>query len=389
MKGSTISNTIATGFAIFSMHFGAGNVIFPLALGQYAQDKNFYASLGLLITAVGVPFIGLMSMTLFNGNYKHFFERIGKVPGFILALFIMGLIGPFGAMPRTITVSYAAVKTYLPSMSLWLFSAISCITIFILTFRKARLIDLLGYVLTPILLGSLLLIIIKGIFQAEPATPSDLSKITAFMHGFTEGYHTMDLLGAFFFSSVALSVLEQGVDAHDRKDMRLMIFRTLKAGCIGMSMLGLAYFGFSYVTSHIGAEIVVSSREEIMAATAIRVLGPQAGIIACIAVSLACITTALALAVVFSEFLHKDVFIGKIGYIPCLVVTLLGTFFVSTLDFDGIAKFLAPILQICYPALIMLSILNIFHKLYHIQIVKTPVFIVFAISLGFYLHQIF
>ena len=75
MKGTTISNTIATGFAMFAMFFGAGNVVFPLSLGLMAQDKNIYAIVGLLITAVGVPFIGLMSMTLFNGNYKHFFEK--------------------------------------------------------------------------------------------------------------------------------------------------------------------------------------------------------------------------------------------------------------------------------------------------------------------------
>jgi len=89
----------ATGFAMFSMFFGAGNVVFPLELGLGAQSQNIWAIAGLLITAVGVPFIGLISMTLFNGNYHHFFERIGKVPGFIVAALIMGLIGPFGALP--------------------------------------------------------------------------------------------------------------------------------------------------------------------------------------------------------------------------------------------------------------------------------------------------
>lgn len=73
MKARTLSNTIATGFAIFSMFFGAGNVVFPLALGQFAKDKHPYAAFGLVLTAVIVPFIGLIAMALFNGNYKHFF----------------------------------------------------------------------------------------------------------------------------------------------------------------------------------------------------------------------------------------------------------------------------------------------------------------------------
>src|SRR3984893_3016927 len=105
MQNQGKSNTIATGLVMFTMFFGAGNVVFPLALGQYAQDKNFYAILGLLITAVGVPFLGLIAMTLFNGDYKSFFDRIGKIPGFIVAAVILGLIGPFGAIPRCVALS--------------------------------------------------------------------------------------------------------------------------------------------------------------------------------------------------------------------------------------------------------------------------------------------
>src|ERR1700730_16757905 len=113
MSQTNKSNTLATGLAMFSMFFGAGNIVFPLALGQIAQDKNFYAILGMLITAVGVPFLGLIAMTLFDGDYKRFFGRIGKVPGFIVAACIMGLIGPFGAIPRCIALSYSTAKMFL------------------------------------------------------------------------------------------------------------------------------------------------------------------------------------------------------------------------------------------------------------------------------------
>ena len=99
MTQASKTNIIAIGFAMFSMFFGAGNVVFPLALGQYAQDHNFYAILGLLITAVGVPFAGLMAMTLYNGDYKKFFERIGPLPGFAVAAIIMGLIRPSVRFP--------------------------------------------------------------------------------------------------------------------------------------------------------------------------------------------------------------------------------------------------------------------------------------------------
>lgn len=75
MQLSKKSSTIAAGLAMFSMFFGAGNVVFPLALGQIALDKNFFAILGMLITAVGVPFAGLLAMTLYDGDYKSFLEE--------------------------------------------------------------------------------------------------------------------------------------------------------------------------------------------------------------------------------------------------------------------------------------------------------------------------
>src|SRR5208337_1929588 len=106
------SNTLKTGLAMFAMFFGAGNVVYPLAVGHLAQDAHFFGILGLLITAVGVPFLWFIFLTLYGGDYDAFFCRFGKWPGFILALLILALIGPFGALPRTITLSFATTKMF-------------------------------------------------------------------------------------------------------------------------------------------------------------------------------------------------------------------------------------------------------------------------------------
>ena len=90
------SNTLKTGLAMFAMFFGAGNVAYPLSVGHLAQDAHFWGILGLLVTAVGVPFLGLISVVLFGGDYESFFGRLGKWPGFILTVLILALIGPFG-----------------------------------------------------------------------------------------------------------------------------------------------------------------------------------------------------------------------------------------------------------------------------------------------------
>jgi len=372
------SNTLTTGLAMFSMLFGAGNVVFPLALGQYSQDQNIYAIMGMLITAVAVPFLGLLSMTLFDGNYQHFFDRIGKWPGFIVTLFLMGLIGPFGAMPRTITLSYSTVTLFFPGIPLLLFSLAACVIIFILTYKRSRILDILGYFLTPILLVSLLIIIIKGLLTSSAAEPSDLNHVSVFMHGVREGFNTMDLMGAMFFSSIVILCLKQELHPSDYQDYRKLVVMTLKASCIGASLLGIIYVGFSFVASYNSLDLASVSSDLMLGYLALQVLGPYAGILACVAVALACLTTAMALAAVFAEFLHEDIFRMKVNYTVCLVLTLITTFLISTLNFTGIMAILAPILFMCYPALIVLCICNMLYKLYDFPWIKAPVAITFA-----------
>ena len=99
------SKTLLSGLAMFSMFFGAGNIIFPLAVGHYAQDRTFLAVFGLLITAVAVPFIGLIAMILFEGDQKSFFGKIGQKPGFMVELLILLLLGPLGSTPRCVALA--------------------------------------------------------------------------------------------------------------------------------------------------------------------------------------------------------------------------------------------------------------------------------------------
>lgn len=370
------SKTFTTGLAMFSMFFGAGNVVFPLAVGQYAEDGNLYASLGLLITAVGVPFLGLWSMTLFSGDYVKFFDRLGKTLGFVVALAIMVLIGPLGAMPRTVTLSYSTTKMFWPEINLYLFSLLSCVVIFLLTIRRNKIVDIIGAYLTPLLLFSLGAIIIRGLLIGHPKPPTDFDGWTLFLHGLNEGYLTMDLLGAFFFSTVIISSLRKhNPSAPD------LIKDTLMASCIGAGLLSVVYLGLSYLASSWSAQLSASTPDYYLGVLAVSILGPHAGIIACVAVALACLTTAIALAAVFSDYLHKVIFKNRISYGVCLVATLIVNYFVSTLEFTGIMKFLGPILEVCYPALILLAVLNIAYKLWGFRFVKLPTIAVFLVSL--------
>ncbi|MDB6082020.1 MAG: braB [Chlamydiia bacterium] len=371
-------HVFSVGMAMFSMFFGAGNVVFPLLVGQLTQDKSLYALLGLVITAVGVPFTGLFGMTLFDGDYRAFFNRLGKGPGTVIALLIMGLIGPFGAIPRCITLSYSTLKMFFGSTALLPFSILACLLIYVLTVRKNRIMEILGYVLTPFLLISLAVIIIKGIFiHPEVAINENISNFSAFTHGLLSGYHTMDLLGAFFFCSVVIESLKQ---VSNRSNLALH-HNAFLASIVGASLLALVYVGMSLVAALHSVSLADASPDVILGTIALNVLGPYAGIITCVTVALACLTTAIALSTVFAEYLHLDIFQDKISYNSSLIATLVATFVISTLEFNGIVAFLAPIVQLLYPCLLVLSIANIAYKLWGFQSVKMPVAVTFALSL--------
>ena len=124
--------------------------------------------------------------------------------------------------------------------------------------------------------------------------------------------------------------------------------------------------------------------DQLISSIANHLLGTYAAAVACVAVALACLTTAIALTAVFAEFIHIDLAKDRINYNFSLFITLLITFFVSTLEFGGIAAFLLPVLQIAYPSLIAIAFFNILYKLYGFKPIKTPVALIFLASLLFY-----
>lgn len=372
------SSVWSTGLAMFAMFFGAGNIVFPLALGQFTQDKNIFGILGLVITAVLVPLIGLLAMLLFEGDYTSFFKRIGKFPGFLVTVLILGVIGPLGGIPRCITISYSTLDAFglgtIKGVNLPVFSLVSCLLIYLFTFRPNKILGLLGYVLTPILLISLAMIVFKGLFLMPAADPSDYTGWQTFSQGLLDGYNTMDLLAAFFFSSVVLFGLRKGGAARPDvpfQDNRRILTVAVTGSLIAAVLLAGVYVSFSYLAAGYSDTLKEVSSDHLLGTLAYTLLGPYAGMIAGVVVSFACLTTEIALTAVFAQFLRKTLLKDKISYPLSLMITLLTAFLVSTLHFEGISAFLIPLLQVCYPALIILSLLNILHKTYGFKPVKS------------------
>lgn len=386
IKRALQSDVFVAGLAMFSMFFGAGNIVFPLIIGCISGDKTVYALMGFLITAVGLPVLGVVGNVLFEGDYKKFFYRMGMFPGLFFILVILAIIGPFGAIPRCITLSHAALKMYVPSVSLFIFSLAAVVVIFYFARSKSRLLDVLGYVLTPLKLSLFGLIIIKGLlYKGNPVhVTTDMSSLFGF--GFMQGYNTLDLLGGIFFSSIVLDALMKNDTPKDSRAFKRIALVTLKGGVIGAVLLGMIYAGLSVVAAMQGALLKNVAPDELLTVIAYNILGPTLGIISSAAVSVACLATAIALATVFADYLHNELFSKKVCYRSSLLITLLITFVFANLGFSGIMKFLVPVLTVGYPALIVLTIMNIAHKLFDVQVVKIPVFATLIASLLLYLR---
>jgi LIVCS family branched-chain amino acid:cation transporter len=380
---SSSASVIAAGLALFSMFFGAGDLIWPLILGGIVGEGHFFATMGLLITGVSLPLLGVVAMLLFQGNCRAFFQRIGRVPGLILLFIIQAILGPIGSIPRLFTLSYATLKPYLPDISLGVFSILAGAMVFLLAYRKQRIIDILGLVLTPLLLITLGAILFLGLYHPPAALHTDMTPAASFFKGAGVGYNTLDIIASFIFAPLVLSHFQQGDSAHGEKPA---IRKMLHASLIAAGLLSVMYIGLTYVSSYYTPLLPAGhAPEERLAAISFYLMGPIGAFCSCIAVAMACLTTAIPLVSICADYIRKDLCKNKIGPVLPALFTLGVSAAIANLGFSGIANMLSPILQILCPGLIVLCILNILYKLYELEFTRAPVYAAFAFTGAGYL----
>lgn len=360
--GTTRMSIWSVGLAIFSMFFGAGNIVFPLAVGAASGNSYGYGIFGLLLTAVLVPLLGVVTIVLYEGDYRPFFARIGALPGLLLATLILTLLGPLGALPRCIIVSFATLENFgfsqLTSIGHPLFSLLSCVLLFLFTTRLHRLLPLLGYLLTPALLLTLACILFQGVGASSSPTLLATAPWKTFFCGIEEGYYTMDLLAAFFFSSTVMLCLKKQGGSTSRQ----LVTTTLLSSLVAATLLALIYSGFTYLAAQQSSLLSPLPKEQLFGLLTSHLLGPYAGILASLAMCAACLTTEIALTVAFATFLHKVLSKERLSYQHSLLLTLLLTCLTSTLHFSSLTALAAPLLRLCYPALIVLCFCNFLYK---------------------------
>ncbi len=382
------STTISAGFAIFCMFFGAGNVIFPLSLGQNIGEPINYALFGLILTAIGAPLLGLFGTILFEGDCKGFFSRIGEIPAYLLVIMVISIIGPFGAMPRCMTVAHTALLPYFPDLSMFSFSLIAGFFVVLCVWKRSLIIPILGMVLSPLLLISLIIIIIKGFLTSQDPIATSFTPMTAFVEGVNVGYDTMDLLASVFFAVVIWDLLKEKFSMKGQvlspKSLAPMCFM---ASMIGGFLLAIIYIGLSKVAAENMQAMAGIEQKALLSHIAIYILGAKFAFIANAALALACLTTVMSLAatiadVILVEFRDSRVGNGReLNYDALVIIIMVITIIFSNLGFEKLMSYLHPIVALCYPALIVLAVCNILYKLFGFPWVKFPVYATFMVAL--------
>ena len=342
-KSRSASDIIVVGFALFSMFFGAGNVIFPPFLGMEAGNQWLAGFSAYFIADIGLALLGLFAL-LRVGSSEAVLQRVGTVPAEVLMCVIILCIGPMVAIPRTSATTFEmAISPNLSGVSPVVFS---------LCIKESAVVDIVGKILTPLLLVGLFAIIIKGIVSplGEIALPHiDNVAIT----GIKAGYQTMDALAALPFGIIILqSVAAKGYHT-GREKLRTVGGAAVLAGVLLLAVyMGLAYLGATVsgqFTSSVGrAALIMAIVEALMGKTGVVIFG--------VVVGLACVTTAIALtssaAAYFAELCRS-----KISYKAFVIIICVFSAVVSNLGLDRIVSVAAPVLDIVYPpALVLIAI---------------------------------
>lgn len=346
-----------TGFALFAMLFGAGNLIFPPMLGYETNSTWLITIIAFVITGVGFPFLGIISVSIVGNNMDDFANRVSPIFSKIFAIISILTIGPMLAIPRTGATAYEITFLYNGLDSpiykyayLILYFAI----VILFSLRASKVIDRVGKILTPILLILLILIIIKGIFATDLYINSDTYP-HAFKKGFLEGYQTMDTIASIAYAGIILKSIKNGRNLDRKQEFSFLI----KAGLVAIGSLAIIYIGFAFIGAKMHSVLVTEDKIELLVKMTSHLLGKYGTIILAVCVAGACLTTAIGLVATVGEYFSN---ITKVKYETIVILTVFSSFLLSILGVESIIKIAVPILVLIYPVIISLIILNIFHK---------------------------
>ena len=357
----TKRNMLTVSFMLFSLFFGAGNLIFPPFLGQNAGSATVSAVLGFLITAVVLPVLGVVTVARHDG-LDRLAEKAGTAFSRVFTLLIYLSIGPGLGIPRAASVPFEmAVAPYLPenahlSLCMVLYSLVFFLVALWLCLNPGKLVQRIGNFLTPSLLTLLCLLFVSYLLRGDytVAAPQTAYQTAPFLQGFCEGYQTMDTIAALNFGLVIATTL----GAFGLKEKKDVLRHTVFAGLAAGTILATVYLMLSYMG--MGSSGVYAIQENgawTLRSIVSQVFGEAGAILLAAIFTLACLTTCVGLINSISQYF--SVFFRKTSYRMWVYVITGFSFLVCNLGLNAILSISIPILNAIYPVSIVLILLGL------------------------------
>lgn len=382
-KGLSLSSYLYIGSMLFGLFFGAGNLIFPVHMGQVAGANVSWATIGFLVTGIGLPFLGVIAIGLSKSNgLFDLASRIHPLYGYFMTVALYLTIGPFFALPRLSTVSYEIgltpyINPAYQTIGLAIFSILFYGLALFLSLKPTKILVYVGKVLNPIFLVFLGILILTAFIRpmggvAEvPITGNYIDQ--PFVSGFLEGYNTMDALASLAFGIVVVQTIKNlGVTKPSEiaKD-------TIKSGLISIILMGIIYTSLSYLGTMSVGQFPISENGGIALAQISQFyFGSLGSVLLAVIVTVACLKTAIGLITACAET-FKEMFPNSISYKSYVVVFSVLTTAVANIGLANIITYSLPVLMFLYPlaiTLILLALLSPFFKNRQVVYISTTLF---------------
>lgn len=379
-------NILLLGFMLFSLFFGAGNLIFPPFLGMESGENFIPAIAGFISTAVFIPLLAVISVSLSNNGLLAIGQRVNPLFGLIFTIVVYLSIGAFYGIPRASSVAYelgfVQVFEVESSLTLFLFTVVFFGVTYLLSVDPKKMIDRLAQILTPALLLVLTVLFVKA-FTTLNYTEKHVSEKFAsapFLSGFLEGYYTMDAIAALAFGIVIINGLKtSGVTK--KKDI---IRGTTYAGMIAGVGLTIVYLSLSWIGRVLTYDVPVENGADILVLATDRLFSVGGNLLFGTIVLLACLTTCVGLINACASFFN-EVF-PTFSYKQYVIVFVLIGLLITNLGLNTILSIATPLLVFVYPfaiVLILLSLVQYFigesKKMYVYSMAVTTIFAVISV----------
>lgn len=371
MEGNRLSfkDTLAIGLMLFSLFFGAGNLIFPPSLGQAAGSNVGTAIIGFLITGVGLPLMGVLAIGLSGSNDAGALARRVH-PRFASVLMVSTYltIGPLFAIPRTGAVSYeVGIKPFLSGdvgsqgMGIIIYSVIFFVITCWLSLNPSKIVDRVGKILTPALLIMLGFLVSQTFINpmGVPQAPLADYQSYSFFKGFQEGYLTMDTLASIVFGIIVINAIKSKGVSNSREIAKVCTCSGLiAAGCLGVIYVSLAYLG----ATSVGTIGQAANGGIILSKVANIYYGSFGNLVLGLAIIFACLTTSIGLVSSCATFFSE--FFPQVSYRNMVFLLSIFSLIIANVGLTQLISFSVPVLVTIYPMVIVLIFLSFLNPLF-------------------------